>query len=449
MAAGLAGAGALAGCIEAPDIVDSGNPSGAAAFYTLMDWGNQVGGDVLAFETPVEVGEMGHGWDPDADIVPELAQHDVFYYLGTPEFQWAIDAAAELDEQDVALIDGLDALDPDAFLPFTGNDDEVLRRPDEDVAYDPDATDIAEFEIVYGDEIAAYWHDNHWHGQLPEVPLDDRRRLEFNVVDAAGNVLPLGDEFDVVVQFAPDAPEQVLDIEHDEGAVLLYGQETGQTLLHFEVEASGTSVFDTSADPIVASVVPAEDVAIDAFHDPHVWTDPVLAGAMVDHFAEALAERFPDGADGFRANAETYRERLDAVDEALETLAAEAELDVAVVVAHDAFQYLEARYGFEFRTPVGVTPDAAESIQDVARLAETVDEHGIDTILFDPFEAPDPDQDLPQAAQLLLERTNAERAEPISALEGVTPAWRESGYGWVELMENINIPSLRRALRAQ
>ena len=446
-AAGLAGISAAAGCIDGPDLGGGENQSGSAAFFAMMDWGNAIGGDALQFESPVEVGEMGHGWDPDADIVPTIAQHDVFLYLGTPEFQWAINAADELADSDITVIDGLSAISQDEFLSFTGTDDAGKQEPVDEATLDPDTTEIAEFEVIIGDEITAYWHGDHWDGSIPDVPLEDHRRLGFNVIDTEGNALPLGGAFEINARIADGAPDGPLSITNEDDSVVLQGREAGQSILEFEVVASGDVIFDTTEDAIVVTVAPADDIDVDAFHDPHVWTDPVLAQSMVEYIADTLGDRFPDSSETFRENAEQYQEQLRDVDAAMEQLADEAVLDVAVVVAHDSFQYLEARYGFDFRTPTGVTPDAAQSIEDVASLAATIEEFDIDTILFDPFEAPNPDEDIPQGAQVLLEETRASNAVPISALEGITPAWKDAGYGWIEQMEEINIPALQEALK--
>lgn len=450
-AGGLGLSTAIAGCIDAPDIVGSSEPSGVAAFFTLMDWGNQVSGSVFELIMPIETGEMGHGWSPDADIVPEIAQNDVFVHLATPEFQWAIDVAQELEAEDsssIHVIDGLEAISEDAFLPFTGEGD-ILQDPTEEV--DGRTAEIVEFEIVHGDDVVAYWHDNHWHGGLPDVPVGDTRRLAFNVVTSEDEVVPLGEESDFSVQARPDegAPDDLMDIDRDDDTLVFEGQSTGQTTLVFEVTYNGEVLFDTANDTAVVTVVGAGSGAVDAFYDPHIWVDPVHAEAIVTHFAEEFATVVPDAAETFEENASAYIERIQGVHEAFEVMAEEAELDVGVAVAHNAFQYLEDRYGFELRTPVGVTPDAVESIDDIARLAQTIETHEIDTILYDPFESPNPGEDLPQAARLLIEESDRDiDAAPITAAEGTTPEWNEEGYGWVEQMENINLPSLRKALRA-
>ena len=449
-----AGVPLTAGCLAGPDNdTEETDLSGSAAFYTLMHWGETVGGDVLSFETPVETGEMGHGWDPDVDIVPNIAQNDVFFYLETPEFQWAIDVASELtdEDHDINLIDGMEAISTAEMLPFTDTHGDHSVPAADDGELDPATTEIAEFEILVGNEVAAWWHDDHWHGGIPDVPVGETRTLSFIVKDVEGTVLPLAqdDTFEVVTRVADGAPDDVLDIENHGDRAELPGVETGQTLLVFEILVDDDPRWDTTNDPATVTVAEADDIETDAFYDPHVWVDPIHAASMVDYLAVELGELVPEEADRFEENATAYQERIAAVDEQFEALVADAELDVGVLVAHDAFQYLENRYGFELRTPVGVTPDAAESIQDVAGLVETIDEYNIETILFDPFEAPNPDEDIPQAATLLLEETDASDAAPLTAVEGVTPTWLEEGYGWVEQMEEINLPSLRRALRAE
>lgn len=456
ISAGAAATSAWAGCLSSPtnDTDESGNPSGAAAFFTLQDWGNHVAGEALSFDTPVEVGEMGHGWDPPPTITSDVAANDVFLYLDTPEFQWAIDVAGELatEEMSTVAIDGMQAVDHGDLLPFVDDDEDLLPDPDTDVSYDPDELQVGAFDVVYANDVTAWWHDDHWHGGLPDIPVENDRRLFFTVEDTDGNVLPLGSEhqFSIRAELTDAAPTDVIDIDNRGDSVTLAGAEPGTTLVVFILEADGTPIFDTANDPLTVTVAEPEEVEVDAFHDPHIWVDPVHAQSVVDLFAAELGAVFPDHADTFEENAGDYKEELTRIDDAFEQLVADAELDVAVLVAHDAFQYLEQRYGFELQTPVGVTPDAVEGIEDVASLAETIETYEIETILYDPFEAPDPDNDIPRAAQVLIEDTEtAENAAPLTPVEATTPRWRDEGYGWIEQMESINLPSLRAALKAE
>lgn len=189
-----------------------------------------------------------------------------------------------------------------------------------------------------------------------------------------------------------------------------------------------------------------EDEHDDGFFDPHVWVDPVLAGEMVGSIADALSAADPDNESAYRDNATDYRERLDSVHRQFEELTENADRTVAVLAGHDSFGYLEARYGIELRTPVGTSPNAAESFEDISGLIDVIETHEIGTVLYDPFEAPNPGESYPQMVDLIFEHSDVENAEPLSPAEGTTAAWDENGWGWVEQMEEMNLPALREAL---
>jgi zinc transport system substrate-binding protein len=116
--AGLLAAGAvtsLAGCSGDAGAGSASFDSGYAAFFTLNDWANQVAGDHAEFQDPVEVGQLGHGWEPDGTLAADVASTDAFVYLDSPEFAWAQDLAAtlEADYDSVTVIDGLAGVEDD------------------------------------------------------------------------------------------------------------------------------------------------------------------------------------------------------------------------------------------------------------------------------------------------------------------------------------------------
>ncbi|OVE84514.1 metal ABC transporter substrate-binding protein [Natronolimnobius baerhuensis] len=454
--------GALAGCMNEP----SGNGtdsdgteteaehSGYAAFFTLWDWAEHVAGDHMTFTNPVATGEMGHGWEPPVDIQRDIADTDAFIYLDTAEFAWAQDIAAglEADYDDISVIDVMDGLES-SLLPID-RDAATDRTPETDHEYDPDSMTVGGFEVYNrqsGEEIA-YWHTDHWHGGLPEVPVEGYAAVEGVFEDDEGRVLPLGDDspFEFDARVLEGADDDVLEIESQGDHIEFHGLEAGRTRIAFELVADGEVIWDTSEDSMTADVVDELDESdVPEFYDPHVWIDPVLAQDVVETIADGLAEIDPDNADAYADNAAAYIERLEDVDRQFEELAAEAERDVAVLAGHDAFQYLEHRYDFEIHTPVGISPDAAESQSDIAEAIDIVEEHDIETVLYDPFETPNPDEDVPQMVEVLLENTGAENYEPLTPAEGTTAEWTEQEWGWVEQMEAINIPSLRAALGAE
>ena len=449
--AGALTLGGLAGCLSEPE-GEAGEQSGYAAFFALWDWAEHVGGDVFSFENPVTTGEMGHGWEPDGDLAADIATTDVFIYLDTPEFSWAQDVASQLetDYDDVAVIDGMDGLGSHLL----SIDREVAADPDDEYDFDPEAVEIAEFDVLDGrtGEVTAYWHVYHWHESVPDVAVDDAVPIEGVFADSEGRVLPLGEDeqFQFDARFADGAPEGIVEIESHGDHLELHGLEEGRTLLVFELRHDGDVLWDTSDEGMPVDVVEEIDEdAADEFTDPHVWVDPVLAQQVVTNIADGLAELDPDNAEAFEENAVAYNERLEEVDRQFEELLEDASRDFAIFAGHDSYQYVEHRYGFELYTPVGISPDAAESFEDVADMIELVEDHDVDTILYDPFEASDPDEGLPSMVELLLEDSPATDAAPLSPAEGTTHEWDENGWGWVEQMEEVNLPSLRKALDAE
>jgi zinc transport system substrate-binding protein len=453
LAAGAgAAAGALTGCLGGGS---SGSPDGYGAFLALSDWADAVGGEQLTFETPVETGEMGHGWTPNSGIVPDLVATEMFVYLDTPEFQWAVDAAGTLSRDygdEMTIVDALEGLGP-RLLPFDGGGDPP--EPVDDREFTREELATGEFQLwdARTDRQEGRWHSGrgHWHGGPPDVAVGDEIPLTVVVPHAEDETIaaPLGadERFRAEVRFAAGADESVLDIGSQSGTVTLQGRSTGETELVFEIYDGEELIEDTTAEPAQVSVVAAysDDRAPDSF-DPHAWIDPVLAGEMVGTITDALAEYDPENADRYRENADRYRAELAAVDERLLELVTDAELDVAVFAGHDSYQYIEQRYGFELVTPTGVSPNEEVASSDIVDLVALIEANSIETVLYDPFEAAQPGADLPRLVEALFEDSGAERAEPLSPLSGVTQGWAEKEWGYVEQMKQVNIPSLEAAL---
>ena len=183
--------------------------------------------------------------------------------------------------------------------------------------------------------------------------------------------------------------------------------------------------------------------------DNHVWVDPVLAQSIVGTIADGLGEMNPENQTLYSENAAAYIDRLDEVDQAFQQLVADADRDLAILAGHDSFGYIEDRYGFELHTPVGTSPDEVERESDIAAMIDIAAANGIETVLYDPFETPGSDE-LPRMVDVLIEsdETIVTNAEPLSPAEGTTKPWNERGWGWVEQMTELNIPSLRTALDA-
>ena len=446
--AGTAALGAFAGCLDVVGIGNNGTETdGYAAFFALHDWAETVGGEETTFENPVGTGRMGHGWSPDADLTPEVASTDLFFYLDTEEFSWAQNLAQNLerDYDDIRIVNLLSDLEPFMIpLDYDGSD----RMPDPDYGHEYPADSVSDFDVwdLRSQNYTGYWHrsTDHWHQGLPNVLVGRTTPVGIALKDTQERFIPLGEEETYRVDaYVAGGDEDAVDIEIDGRTVEFHGKAVGEAQIVFEIYRDDELIYDTNADLATIEVV-EEEMGDGEFYDPHTWVDPMIVQEMVERIADELAAYDPDNEETYRENAAEFTERVADVDRQFEEMTSSAELDVAIFAGHDSFQYVERRYGFELETPVGVSPDAQASRDDIIGLIETIDENEIETILYDPFEASA--GEYPAIVDSILEESSAEYAEPLTPTEGTTEEWEENGWGWVEQMEEINIPSLEQAL---
>lgn len=122
----------------------------------------------------------------------------------------------------------------------------------------------------------------------------------------------------------------------------------------------------------------AEDEHAHGESDPHFWHDPLLMAQYAEGVRDALVKADPDNAETYEANAKSLTEDLTKVDEEFKTGLAQCKIK-DVVVSHDAFGYLD-KYGLEFESIAGLTPDAEPNPAQLAEIGEHAKEHGVTTI---------------------------------------------------------------------
>ena len=116
-----------------------------------------------------------------------------------------------------------------------------------------------------------------------------------------------------------------------------------------------------------ASQEHAQESAEPGARDAHLWLDPRNAIAIAETLATALSELDPPHREQYRRNAEQLTQRLKRLDLELEQRLALVQ-GHPYVVFHDAYRYLERRYGLR---PVGVVavdperPPGARRVREV------------------------------------------------------------------------------------
>jgi zinc/manganese transport system substrate-binding protein len=107
--------------------------------------------------------------------------------------------------------------------------------------------------------------------------------------------------------------------------------------------------------------------------DPHAWQSIADAKIYVANIRDALIAADPRGEAAYRANAENYLGKLDALE-------AEVKREIAkippgrrqIITTHDAFGYFGTAYGFRFIAPEGVSTETEASARDVAKIIRQI-----------------------------------------------------------------------------
>ncbi|MUV57157.1 metal ABC transporter solute-binding protein, Zn/Mn family [Halogeometricum sp. CBA1124] len=173
--------------------------------------------------------------------------------------------------------------------------------------------------------------------------------------------------------------------------------------------------------------------------DPHFWLDPSRAKQSVRTIANGLAERDPANESTYAENADAYAERLDSLDDTYAERLSGRTRDTVLVAGHNSFRYLAHRYDFHVEALTGLAPDAEPTPKDVRRAQSVVDEHDVEYVLAPVFESD-------RAATQLVRETDAKEALPLTPVPTLTEEWNEKGWGYLDVMEQVNLRSLERAL---
>jgi zinc/manganese transport system substrate-binding protein len=118
--------------------------------------------------------------------------------------------------------------------------------------------------------------------------------------------------------------------------------------------------------------------------DPHAWQSVGNAKIYVANIRDALIAADAAGAADYRANAEGYTAKLDALDrevrEAVAKLPAERR---KVISSHDAFGYFTDAYGIAFIAPQGVSTESEATARDVARIITQIKKEKIPAVFLE------------------------------------------------------------------
>jgi zinc/manganese transport system substrate-binding protein len=202
------------------------------------------------------------------------------------------------------------------------------------------------------------------------VPLHAENRLNvvasFSILgDFVRNVG--GDRVNVTTLVGPDGDVHVYtpapaDAERVANAKLLIVNGLGlEGWLPRLLQASGSKA------PIIIATKGIAPLKFGSDADPHAWQSVSNAKIYVANIRDALVAADPVDAEFFRANAQAYLAKLDALErEVREGIDKVPQRRRKAISTHDAFGYFAAAYGVEFIAPVGVSTESEPSARDVA-----------------------------------------------------------------------------------
>ena len=502
---GAATIGALAGCTsndgdsgatesDGSTATENAGPEAQSSFFVFGDWASQVAGDTATAEALVPVGQHGHGWEPGPQIQGTIRESDLFIY-GMDGFQpWADDIVTTLrdDDADVSLLaagSSIDRLE-------AGHDHGTEHKESHDGEHESEGEHGGEtpweWAGLYHLDAGSYTY-TYQPGPDPEMQLA---------------VIETDERGDHGIQHVGETAHTLYESDHDAHSEVQIGgtlTPSSESLYHLQFADSGESTytlnipssghyvlfsqhvpseFDAALTNESGSMVDPELTESAGSHDheeehesehesehegehdheeehetgtqeseggdghdhsgedPHFWLDPMRAKQAMGNIRSGFVDIDGDNASAYADNAESYRSRLDELDSSFQSTLESASKDVIFVAGHNAYQYLSQRYGFGVETLTGLSPDDQPTPRDIERAQEIIAEHDLQYVCSDPLESQ-------EAANQLVAETDATEVLPLTAIPGQTQEWADQDWGYVEVMENINLETLKQALNAE
>ena len=476
-------------------------PTAQSSFFVFGDFAREVAGEAATAETLVPIGQHGHGWEPGPQIQGTILESELFVY-GIEGFQpWADDLVTNLrdDDTEVDIIAAGSSVDLIEGGHDHGGEDEHEGSHEDGHHGEGDHEESEHGETPW--EWAGLYHlaagsysYTFQEGPDPEMQLavlttdeggdhgihhveETATQLYGSDHDAHtpvedGGTLTPSDETLYHLEFA-DSGETTFSLEIEtEGHYVLFGQHmpaefdavitdnSGSTVEPEVTEAAGNHNHNEETegdhesegehdhesegeDNHEGEAEHEEEGSHDHDHgsgsDPHFWLDPQRAKQAVTTIEDGFAAVDETNAEAYAENAENFRARLDDLDSTLESTISEAPKNTLFVAGHNAFQYLETRYGLQIETLTGLSPDDQPTPEDIERAQEIIAEHDLTYVCADPLESQ-------TAAEQLVAETDATEVLPLTPIPGQTQDWADNGWGYVEVMENVNLETLETAL---
>ncbi len=174
--------------------------------------------------------------------------------------------------------------------------------------------------------------------------------------------------------------------------------------------------------------------------DPHIWLDFDNAKIMAQNITKALVEVDPQNADYYQNNLQAYQKKLAELDSTYKNTLSACKTKSIIYGGHYAFGYLAKRYGLEYVSAQGFSPDSEPTAKDMIALTEQIKKDNISYIFYEELTSP-------KIAETLANETSAK----LLLLNGAHNLAKEdykSGASFISIMEE-NLKNLSLGLDCQ
>lgn len=212
------------------------------------------------------------------------------------------------------------------------------------------------------------------------------------------------------------SPARALDVSEEATLPAGHSEDDHGTDTHTEAAEAGHS----------------EEAHAEEGQDLHFWLDPERLAHTAHAVADELADADPANAATYEANAEALSGKLTALDEDFSQGLATCKTRT-IVVSHEAYGYLAAKYNLVQAGISGLAPETEPSPARLAEIGQVVKDQGVGTIFTETLVNP-------KVAETLAADLNVNTAV-LDPLEGL--ADNSSDY---EKVMRSNLEALRTAL---
>ena len=173
--------------------------------------------------------------------------------------------------------------------------------------------------------------------------------------------------------------------------------------------------------------------------DPHVWLDFDNNINMAEAIKNRLTKIYPQYSKSFKKSTIELQERFRTLKREYEDGLKSCQKDT-ILVAHDAFGYMQRAYGFESQSIMGIFAHSKPNAKKIAKLTRIIDSRGISILFYDPLVS------TKSATQLANDRDL--ELLPLYTLGNISLKNRDKKEDMISLLRH-NLTQLQKALQCQ